>query len=72
MQDVFKKEMKKEREEVLRQWQQLRDEITRMEEIHEIQKVSQLVQLFYPTNAGITVILSVFTTVLKEKRAKQD
>lgn len=39
-QDVFKREMKKEREEVCRQWQQLRDEITRMEEMHEIQKVS--------------------------------
>lgn len=31
--------MKKEREEVCRQWQQLRDEITRMEETHKIQKV---------------------------------
>lgn len=39
-QETFKKEMKKEREEVCRQWQQLRDEITRMEEMHKIQKVS--------------------------------
>lgn len=31
--------MKKEREEMCRQWQQLRDEITRMEELHKIQKV---------------------------------
>ncbi|XP_060558977.1 uncharacterized protein LOC132719237 isoform X2 [Ruditapes philippinarum] len=37
-QEVFKREMKKEREEVCRQWQQLRDEITRMEEVHKIQK----------------------------------
>lgn len=38
-QEAFKREMKKEREEVCRQWQQLRDEITRMEEMHKIQKV---------------------------------
>ncbi|KAL4232679.1 hypothetical protein ACF0H5_007367 [Mactra antiquata] len=37
-QDAFKREMKKEQEEVCRQWQQLRDEITRMEELHKIQK----------------------------------
>ncbi|KAH3694186.1 uncharacterized protein LOC127861643 isoform X1 [Dreissena polymorpha] len=37
-QDSFKRDMKKEREEICRQWQQLRDEITRMEETHKIQK----------------------------------
>ncbi|XP_041353827.1 uncharacterized protein LOC121371763 [Gigantopelta aegis] len=31
-------EKKKEKEEITRQWQQLRDEITRMEEVHNIQK----------------------------------
>ena len=48
-QDNFKKEMKKEKEEVCRKWQELKDEITRMEETHEIQKVtfSLLVNFLY-------------------------
>ena len=37
--ESFKREMKKEKEEVCRKWQELKDEITRMEETHEIQKV---------------------------------
>ena len=42
-QDSFKREMKKEKEEVCRKWQELKDEITRMEETHEIQKVLVMV-----------------------------
>jgi len=38
---VFEEECKAERAELARQWQQLRDEITRMEEMNNIQKVSQ-------------------------------
>ena len=38
-QDNFKKDMKKEKEEVCRKWQELKDEIVRMEEMHDIQKV---------------------------------
>ena len=36
---LLEAEKKREKEEITRQWQQLRDEITRMEEIHNIQKV---------------------------------
>lgn len=37
--DKFDKDMHKEKEEICRQWQQLRDELARMEEMHEVQKV---------------------------------
>jgi hypothetical protein len=37
---TFEEECKAERAELARQWQQLRDEITRMEEMNDIQKVS--------------------------------
>lgn len=38
-QEKCKRELLKEKEEIVRQWQQLRDEITRMEELHKVQKV---------------------------------
>ncbi|VDI40807.1 Hypothetical predicted protein, partial [Mytilus galloprovincialis] len=37
-QEKCKRELLKEKEEIVRQWQQLRDEITRMEELHKVQK----------------------------------
>ncbi|XP_069129176.1 uncharacterized protein [Argopecten irradians] len=36
--DKFDKDMHKEKEEICRQWQQLRDELARMEEMHDVQK----------------------------------
>ena len=37
--EKFDQETTEEKEEICRQWQLLRDEITRMEETHEVQKV---------------------------------
>ena len=42
----FEEECKVERAELARQWQQLRDEITRMEEMNNIQKVGRLLDFF--------------------------
>lgn len=53
--------MKKEREEVCRQWQQLRDEITRMEEMHEIQKVSKRQQVCRPVHSSGNISHKSFT-----------
>ncbi|XP_061176873.1 rho-associated protein kinase 1-like [Saccostrea echinata] len=36
--EKFDSEIQKEKEEICRQWQQLRDEISRMEKLHEVQK----------------------------------
>ena len=43
----FEEECKVERAELARQWQQLRDEITRMEEMNNIQKVGRLLDFFF-------------------------
>lgn len=40
----FDKELQKEKEEICRQWQQLRDEVTRMEDMHKVQEVCILYQ----------------------------
>lgn len=46
--EKFEKEVHKEKEEICRQWQQLRDEIARMEKLHEVQKVYKLLSTGHP------------------------
>lgn len=46
--EKFEKEVHKEKEEICRQWQQLRDEISRMEKLHEVQKVYRLLISSHP------------------------
>lgn len=54
--EKFEKEVHKEKEEICRQWQQLRDEIARMEKLHEVQKVYWLLSTGHPvfTQGGFT------------------
>lgn len=54
--EKFEKEVHKEKEEICRQWQQLRDEIARMEKLHEVQKVYRLLSTGHPvfTQGGFT------------------
>lgn len=47
----------KERMEIARQWQQLKDEITRMEELHDVQKVS------HPPCHDLSVLVQVLVVL---------
>jgi Skp family chaperone for outer membrane proteins len=46
--EKFQKELHIEKEEICRQWQLLRDEITRLEKLHEVQKVYRLLKCSHP------------------------